>query len=83
MTKDLKHYLALIAFLSIGLALFLVFNYNRQLQVGITLIMAVGYVLWGIIHHTIKKEFHPRIILEYILVAIVASVVVIFLLMRT
>jgi len=83
MTKDLKHYLGLIAFLSIGLALFLVFNYNRQIQMGISLVMAVGYVIWGIIHHTIKKEFHPKIILEYILVAIVASVVVIFLLMRT
>jgi len=83
MTKDLKHYLGLIAFLSIGLAFFLVFNYNRQIQMGITLAMAAIYVAWGIIHHTIKKELHPRIILEYILVAIVASVVVIFLLMRT
>lgn len=83
MTKDLKHYLALIAFLSIGLAFFLVFNYNRQIQMGITLVMAAGYVIWGIIHHTIKKEVHPRIILEYFIVAIVASVMVIFLLMRT
>jgi len=83
MTKDLKHYFALIAFLSFGLALFLVFNYNRQIQMGISLVMAGGYVIWGVIHHTIKKELHPRIILEYVLVAIVASVVVIFLLMRT
>ncbi|MBU3957183.1 hypothetical protein KKI19_02855 [Patescibacteria group bacterium] len=83
MTKDLKHYLALIAFLSIGLAFFLVFNYNRQIQTGISLVMAAGYVVWGIVHHTIKKELHPKIILEYVLVAIVASVVVIFLLMRT
>lgn len=83
MTKDLKHYLALIAFLSIGLALFLVFNYNRQIQMGIALVMAAIYVAWGVVHHSLKKEFHPRIILEYVLVAIVASVVVIFLLMRT
>lgn len=83
MTKDLKHYLALIGFLSFGLAFFLVFNYNRQIQMGISLAMAVGYVVWGIIHHSLRKEFHPRIIMEYFLVAIVASVVVIFLLMRT
>lgn len=82
MTKDLKHYLALIAFLSAGLALFLIFNYNRQIQMGISLIMAGGYIIWGIIHHTIKRELHPKIILEYVVVAIVASVVVIFLLMR-
>jgi len=83
MTKDLKHYLALIAFLSIGLALFLIFNYNRQIQMGIALVMAAGYVAWGVIHHTIKKELHPRIILEYVLVSILASVVAIFLLRRT
>ncbi len=83
MTKDLKHYLALIAFLSISLALFLVFNFNRQIQMGITLIMAGGYIIWGVVHHSVKKELHPRIISEYILVATVASIVVIFLLMRT
>lgn len=83
MTKDLKHYLALIAFLSIGLALFLIFNYNRQIQIGITLVIAAGYIVWGMIHHTIKKQLHPRIILEYVLVATVASVVMIFLLLRS
>jgi len=82
-TKDLKHYLALIAFLSFGLALFLIFNYNRQIQVGITLLMATIYVVWGVVHHGIKKEIHPRIIFEYLVVAIVASVTMIFLLLRT
>ncbi len=83
MTKDLKHYLALIAFLSVGLGIFLLFNYNRQIQMGITLIMSAAYVVWGIVHHSIKKELHIRIILEYVLVATVASVIVVFLLMRT
>lgn len=83
MTKDLKHYLALIAFLSIGLGIFLLFNYNRQIQMGITLVMSAAYVVWGIVHHSIKKELHIRIILEYVLVATVASVIVVFLLMRT
>lgn len=83
MTKDLKHYLALIAFLSIGLALFLIFNYNRQIQIGITLLMSLCYLVWGVVHHTIEKELHPKIILEYFVVATVASILVISLLMRT
>lgn len=82
MSKDLKHYLALIAFLSFGLTLFLIFDYNRQIQVGITLLMAAIYVVWGIVHHAVKKELHPKIIFEYLIVATVASVVMIFLLMR-
>lgn len=80
--KDLKHYFALIGFLSVGLAFFLIFNYNRQAQVGITLVMAAGYVLWGLIHHTLKREFHWRIVWEYLVVATVASLIIIFLLLR-
>jgi hypothetical protein len=82
-SQDFKHYLALIAFLSFGLALFIVFDYNRQIQVSITLLMAAIYVVWGIVHHAIRKELHPKIIFEYFLVAFVVSVVMIFLLMRT
>lgn len=81
--KDLKHYLALMAILSIGLGIFLFFNYNRQAQIGVILVMAASYVIWGIVHHGIKKELHLRIILEYISVAVLASIVVIFLLIRT
>lgn len=80
--KDLKHYLALMTILSIGLGLFWVFNYNRQAQVGITIVIAVAYVLWGIIHHSIKKNLHWRIALEYLVVASMASVLVIYLLLR-
>ena len=83
MSKDLKYYLALIAFLSICLALFLIFNYNRQIQMGISLMMSTGYVVWGVVHHARRKELRPKIILEYVLIAVLASVVVIFLLQRS
>jgi len=71
------------AILSIGFGFFWLFNYNRQAQVGVTLVLAAVYVLWGIIHHSIKKDLHWRIILEYLAVAIVASVVMILLLLRS
>jgi hypothetical protein len=80
--KDLKHYLVLIGVLSIGLALFWFFNYNRQIQVLVVLGMALVYVFWGVIHHQLKKDFHWRIITEYIAVAAVVSIIVIFLLFR-
>ncbi|GAJ16360.1 unnamed protein product, partial [marine sediment metagenome] len=78
--KDSKHYLALMAILSIGLGLFLYFGYNRQVQIGIVIALSAAYVVWGIFHHSLKKELHLKIILEYIAVATLASIVVIFLL---
>jgi len=81
--KDLKHYLSLMAILSIGFGLFWIFNFNRMAQIWITIGLGITYVIWGIIHHAIKKELHWRIIWEYIVVAVIASVIVIFLLMRS
>lgn len=81
--KDLKHYLSLMAVLSIGFGLFWIFNFNRQIQVWITVGLGIAYVLWGTLHHFLKKEFHWQILWEYIVVATVACVVIIFLLMRT
>lgn len=81
--KDLKHYLSLMAILSVGFGLFWMFNYQRTVQMGITVALGAAYVLWGVLHHTLKGELHWRIIWEYIVVAVIASVIVIFLLMRT
>lgn len=81
--KDLKHYLSLLAILSIGFGLFWIFNFNRQIQIWITIGLGVTYVLWGVLHHSIKKEFYWQIVWEYLLVAIFACVIIIFLLART
>lgn len=81
--RDLKHYLALMAILSIGLGAFLYFSYNRAVQIGIVVALSASYVVWGIFHHSLKKELHLRIILEYIAVAALVGIVVIFLLIRT
>jgi len=81
--KDFKHYLSLLAILSIGFGLFWIFNFNRQIQIMITVGLGITYVVWGVVHHLFRKEFHWRILWEYVVVATLACVVVIFLLRRT
>lgn len=83
MMKDLKHYLALVAILSVGFGLYWLFNFNRQVQVWITVGIGCIYVLWGIVYHAAKRELYLKIIMEYLLVAALASTVVIFLLLRS
>ena len=77
-----KHYLALMAILSVGFGLFWIFNYNRTAQIWVTLGLGVVYVIWGIIHHALRGEFHWRIIWEYVVVATLVSLVITFLLLR-
>jgi hypothetical protein len=81
--NDLKHYLALGTILSLGFGLFWYFRYLREVQVVITLLMAGAYVLWGVIHHSIKKDLHWQVVVEYVAVAAVASVPIISLLLRS
>jgi len=81
--KDLKHYLSLLAILSIGFGLFWIFNFNRQIQIMITIGLGIAYVIWGIVHHLIRKEIYWRIVWEYIIVASLACIFVIFILLRS
>lgn len=81
--KDFKHFLALLSIMSVGFGLFWVFNYNRQIQMIIAVCLAIAYVTWGMVYHALGKELHWRIVLEYVVVAVVVSVIVIFLLART
>jgi len=81
--KDLKHYLSLLAILSIGFGLFWIFNFNRHIQIIITVSLGIAYVIWGVVHHLFHKEFHWRIVWEYVVVATIACTIVIFLLLRT
>jgi len=80
--KEAKHYLALGVILAVGFWLYWAFNFNRQIQVWITVGMGCAYVLWGIIHHALRRELYFRIVLEYLLVVVLACTFAIFLLLR-
>jgi len=81
--KDFKHYLALASILSVGFGLFWIFNYNRNYQAYITIGLGVVYIAWGTVHHLLKKEFYWHIFIEYLSVATIGCVIVIYLLSRT
>ncbi len=78
-----KDYLVLFSFLAFSLALFLFFDYNRSAQQLVVVLTAAAYVLWGVIHHALQKDLHLKVVVEYLLVAFLASVVTLFLLSRT
>ncbi len=80
--KNLRDYFALIAFLSLGLAVFWFFNYNRDFQIYVILSMGLAHFLWGLVHHGLKKELHLQIIVEYLAISLIGSLSLVFLLMR-
>ncbi|HUW22082.1 MAG TPA: hypothetical protein VMW41_05470 [Candidatus Bathyarchaeia archaeon] len=81
--KDYKDYLALVTLLAFGLLAFVYFGYNRRLQTIIVLLIAGFYVLWGSLHHLANKDFHLKVLAEYLAIAAFAAVLLVTLLWRT
>jgi len=70
----LSQLLILICILAGGLFAFYYVRPNADLQFTIGTITSMAYVLWGIIHHALKKDLHTRVVVEYILMGAIAIV---------
>jgi uncharacterized membrane protein len=77
MKQTIIHFLALIAILGAGVLTFMVVAPNTTIQLVVGIITAAAYVLWGLIHHTIQKDLHQKIVLEYLLIGVIAIVLLV------
>lgn len=66
--------LVLVIMLALGVGAFYIVRPNRNLQLAAGIATAVGYVLWGIIHHVMEDDLHLRIVIEYVLIGAIAVV---------
>ncbi len=81
--KHLPHYVSLISIFVAGVIGFFVFSYDRQFQIAVSLALALSYVSWGIIHHTIHKDICLSIVLEYVAVSILGAIMLLSLIYRS
>jgi hypothetical protein len=72
----LSHYLVLLAILGGGLFLFLFFSHSPQAQLQITFLIASTYLIWGLVHHYLKKDLNWLVVVEYTLVAAFSVMVI-------
>lgn len=82
MREDIVHYLVLLVILDLAVAAFFLFSFNRTYQAAVVVSMGILYIVWGIAHHFLSEDFHLRAILEYILIALLANLVILSLLFR-
>lgn len=71
---DLTEYFVLGCILAGGVAAFYYVRPNTDLQFTIGVMTSIAYVIWGIIHHALKKDLHTRIVIEYMLMGAIAIV---------
>ena len=83
MKKPISHivdYLILSLLVSVAVILVLIHNGNKQYQQYIIIGLSMLYVLWGYVHHQREKTYQPKIILEYVLFALLGCILIIGLL---
>ncbi len=61
---------------------FLFFRFDRIYQMIIVLVAGLAYVLWGIIHHHVNDDLHLKVVVEYVLVALLAELIIFSLILR-
>lgn len=73
------YYASLIAILSLSFLLAYA-NSDRSFQIGVIVFTTFFYVLWGITHHLMNHDLHPKIVVEYILIGVFGLTIIFFLL---
>ena len=81
--KHLSHSLLLVGILMAGFIGLILFSYDKNAQVLISVLTASGYVIWGVIHHTHNRDFHWEILMEYLAVAILGLTIIFTLIIRS
>lgn len=81
-TRHLSHYLSLLGIVTASLLGLLYFSYDRGFQAAIAVSFGISYVVWGIVHHHIHDDLHPKIVLEYVTTAALGTTVLLLVLLR-
>lgn len=72
MKPHILHFLILFGILALGITSFFAAAGNSGLQFVVGVITAIAYVLWGLLHHAVAGDLHKKIVVEYVLIAAIA-----------
>lgn len=75
-SSALRHYFILLSIMVVGLWGLVWFSTDRGFQLILVWAMAAAYLSWGIVHHWIHGDIHPKVVMEYLLIAVLGVVTV-------
>ena len=81
--KHLPHYMPLLGIFALAVVAFLMSSYDKAFLIGVSIAVATSYVAWGVVHHSIHKDLHLSVVVEYVAVAGLGLVIVFSLLLRS
>ena len=79
MKQHYIHFIILAAMIGAGVLGFFFTQGNPGLQFFIGILTSLAYVAWGLLHHAIQKDLHPKVVIEYVLIGAIAVVLLMLL----
>jgi hypothetical protein len=80
-SKHIGHYISLFLIFAIGISGLLLFHSDKKLQMAFVILIAIFYIIWGIVHHAINHSLNSKIVVEYILIGSLGIAALVFLIM--
>lgn len=77
--KHLWYYVSLAGILTLGFLLIIFTSHSKPLQMTAVIMTTVLYVFWTLLHHYIHHSLPVKIVVEYILIAILGVSLSLFL----
>jgi hypothetical protein len=80
MKRHLGYYLSFFLIIAAGVYAVYASSSDKSLQIKFVVLMAASYIVWGVIHHAVHHSVTLRIVIEYVIVALLGIAVVFFIL---
>lgn len=77
-SDHLLYYASLIGILALGLILIYSSSPDRNMQMLIVISMGISYTILGIVHHLLNHDLATKIVVEYILIAMLGIAISFF-----
>lgn len=77
------NYLFLLLILFTGFWTIVYFKNDRHVQVFSAFLMSSGYVIWGAMHHLSLKSFRIKVMVEYVVFALIVFAILTILILRS
>jgi len=74
---SIANFVVLAVILVLTVFLFWQVRDRPSMQILVGVLLSVSYVAWGIIHHMMTGNLHPKIVVEYLLVGCIAITLII------
>ncbi len=72
--EHLPHLLSLGGILLAGVVGWVAFSYDRSFQMVMALSLPVAYFAWGVVHHFLHEDLYFRVIVEYLVIAVLGAI---------